>query len=245
MATRLKQIISVVALGAGVTQAFPHGLNWCNRPVVPDICFVNDNDIGSELKVVSATTTTVSILNTGAAAVTAFVLIESWHTIDRAFGASATAALTPQPFVPARGAAGGIDVDEEGVPVVTAATVLDFVGPGVTVTDVAGVATVTLGGGTTSTITVANTPYTILPTDDYLFVNTTGGAITLQLPDPTQFAYAKEYFLVDTNGTFDTNNVTLSPFAGELISGVAANRTFQTPWGGWTIVTNGVDWYVR
>lgn len=96
-----------------------------------------------------------------------------------------------------------------------------------------------------TTIVLANSPYTILPTDDYLFVDTSAGAITLNLPDPTQFSYAKEYFLVDTKGTFNTNNVTLAPFAAEMIEGVAANRIFQTNWGGWTIVTDGVDWYVR
>ena len=96
----------------------------------------------------------------------------------------------------------------------------------------------------TTSITVANTPYSILTTDDYLFVDTSAGAVTLNLPNPAQFTYAKEYFLVDTKGTFSTNNVTLAPFAGEKIAGLAANKVFSTQWGSWKVVTDGVDWYV-
>jgi len=107
-----------------------------------------------------------------------------------------------------------------------------------------GVATITIAGAAIQNVTVANTPYQILADDDYLFVDTSGGAVTLLLPDPTQFTYAKEYVLKDVAGMFSANNVTLSPFAAESIEGLAANRIFQTNWGGWTIVTDGIDWFV-
>lgn len=100
-------------------------------------------------------------------------------------------------------------------------------------------------GSTQRAVTVANTPYTILTTDDYLFVDTSGGAVLLNLPDPTKFVFAKEYFLMDSAGVFGTNNCTLHAFAGEKIEGLAAtDKVFQTNWGRWTIVTNGVDWFV-
>ena len=54
------------------------------------------------------------------------------------------------------------------------------------------------GTDSIQTVTVANTPYTILPTNDYLYVDTSGGPITMILPDPTQFGFAKQYFIVDS-----------------------------------------------
>jgi hypothetical protein len=86
-------------------------------------------------------------------------------------------------------------------------------------------------------------PYTILTTDDYIFVDTSDGPVTLLLPDPTAFGYCKDYHLIDARGTFATNNCTLTPFAAEKIEGLAASKVFQTAWGGWTIATNKIDWY--
>ena len=86
-------------------------------------------------------------------------------------------------------------------------------------------------------------PYTILSTDDYLFVDTSGGAVTLNLPNPTLFGFSKAYHLIDKAGTFDTNNCTVAPFAAEKLEGLAASKAFQTAWGGWTIATDQIDWY--
>jgi len=87
-------------------------------------------------------------------------------------------------------------------------------------------------------------PYVVLPTDDYLFVNTSGGPVTLILPNPALFPTPKVFHVVDTNGTFATNNCTLARFAAESIEGLAANKVLQTAWGGWTVVTNLTDWFL-
>ena len=94
-------------------------------------------------------------------------------------------------------------------------------------------------------VAVANTPYNIKSSDDYLFVDTTGGPVTLILPNPALFTFAKQFFIVDTKGNFGVNNLTLQPFGGELIMGLALSKVFQTPWGAWTVVTDGVNWYVQ
>lgn len=139
----------------------------------------------------------------------------------------------------------GVDIEDEGIAIPNNPhTTLNFTGPGIVATDVAGVATITVAGGTIQSVTLANTPYTILPDDDYLFVDSSGGPIVLNLPDPSQFTYAKEYVLIDTQGTFELNNVTLNPFGAEKISGLPSPKIFRTDWGGWKIVTNGVDWFV-
>lgn len=89
-------------------------------------------------------------------------------------------------------------------------------------------------------------PYFVLPSDDYLFVDTSGGPVTLELPNPALFpaGTAKEFHVVDTNGTFATNNCTLSRFAAENIEGLPADKILQTAWGGWTVVTNLTDWFL-
>lgn len=93
-------------------------------------------------------------------------------------------------------------------------------------------------------VALGNSPYTILPNDADLFVDTSAGPVTLTLPNPTQFGFGKVYLVVDTKGTFATNICTLQPNGGEKISGLAAAKPLQTAWGSFRIVTDGVDWYV-
>jgi len=95
-------------------------------------------------------------------------------------------------------------------------------------------------------VTNAMSPYNVLATDDYLFVNTSAGAVTLNLPNPALFSATspKVFHVVDTNGTFATNNCTLARFAAEQIEGLAASKVLQTAWGGWTLVVNGTDWFL-
>ena len=100
------------------------------------------------------------------------------------------------------------------------------------------------GTSSITTVTVANTPYTILSTNDYLYVDTSGGPITMILPSPASFTFAKEYYIVDSTGSFATNNLTLSPHSTEEIEGLAANKIFSTQWGGWTVATDGTNWFV-
>lgn len=86
-----------------------------------------------------------------------------------------------------------------------------------------------------ATITNALSPYTVKTTDNYLFVDTSAGPVTLSLPDPKAFGYSKEYRVIDTKGTFATNNCTLDLLGRKTV--------LQTAWGGWTIVTDQVNWY--
>jgi hypothetical protein len=87
-------------------------------------------------------------------------------------------------------------------------------------------------------------PYTVLATDDYLFVDTSAGTVNLQLPNPASFSVPKTYRVVDTAGSFATNNCFLVPFAAELVEGLNNNKRLQTAWGGWTVVTNLINWFL-
>lgn len=89
--------------------------------------------------------------------------------------------------------------------------------------------------------------YTILSTDDIIFVDTSGGAFTLTLPTPTSVSTTtttKVFRIIDITGTLSTNNLTLARSSIEKIEGLAANRLLQTDWGFWEVTTNHTDWFI-
>lgn len=100
--TRLKNILRFVGLVDGIPASLPHQLNWNGRAVIPD--FV-DSSIGGF--VITADATNVTITRQPGSPASADVLVESWHSIERAFGAKQTLSLVPQPFISAGGNGSG------------------------------------------------------------------------------------------------------------------------------------------
>lgn len=104
--------------------------------------------------------------------------------------------------------------------------------------------------GTPSTqvaFTTKTSNYTILSVDRIIYVDTSGGAFTLTLPNPTTVSTStttQTLRIIDVAGTLSTNNLTLARFGSEKIEGLAASKVFQTDWGYWSIVTNNVDWFI-
>lgn len=89
--------------------------------------------------------------------------------------------------------------------------------------------------------------YTILASDYIIYVDTSGGAFTLTLPNPTTVSTAtttQTFRIIDIGGTLNTNNVTLARFGSEKIEGLAASKLLQTDWGAFSVTTNNVDWFV-
>lgn len=89
--------------------------------------------------------------------------------------------------------------------------------------------------------------YTITTTDDIIYVDSSGGAFTLTLPNPTTISTStttKVIRIIDTGGALNTNNVTLARFGAEKIEGLAASKLLQTNWGFFQVTTNNVDWYL-
>lgn len=87
---------------------------------------------------------------------------------------------------------------------------------------------------------VTSTPYTIVSTDVYLLVNTSS-AKTLTLPAATT---RRILVIKDVTGTANTNNITLDPAGSDTIEGLNVNKTLQTDWGAWTIMSDGTSaWY--
>jgi hypothetical protein len=82
--------------------------------------------------------------------------------------------------------------------------------------------------------------------DKSLFVDTTGGVVTLTLPDPTAQGLGRKFVITKTNT--GTNKITLARDAAENINGVAAS--FDLPGsataarGRWLVISDGTDWWV-
>jgi hypothetical protein len=104
---------------------------------------------------------------------------------------------------------------------------LNIVGNQVTATDnveITANATVTNSGRikTTTRITNADSPYTILATDDVIFCDTDGGAITANLPVGVN---GTTYRIINCGSS--GNDVTVTPNGAELLTGVNASRTLS------------------
>jgi hypothetical protein len=103
VATQLKNIVRFVNVAIGVPTSLPHSLNIDGRSVVPDfVGAVGDFTV-------TANATNVTVTNNGNAPADLDVIVEHWHTIERAFGAASTTVLVPQPFVLRAGAGGSDD----------------------------------------------------------------------------------------------------------------------------------------
>jgi len=93
MIDRLKNVLSF-DLDAGETVVIPHGLiEGQGRRLTPDIIFVPSASL-----TVSADDVAVTLTN-GDAPMAGDILVEAWHTIERAFGAIDTVDLPVKPYI--------------------------------------------------------------------------------------------------------------------------------------------------
>lgn len=115
-------------------------------------------------------------------------------------------------------------------------------GTGILVTN--GNGTISLATSGTVNLTTKTADYTIVSsTDATILIDTTSNVINITLPPPGGIN-GKIFRLVDSAGVLSSNSMTLVRSASEKIEGVAASRVFQTDWGGWSITTNGTDWFI-
>ena len=91
MAQQLKNILHF-SLPSGGSQTLPHGLNIQNgQPVIPDHLEPSAPGFSFDVDDINVTATGVGDVD---------VLVEYWHSIERAFGSSGVTALSPRPFIP-------------------------------------------------------------------------------------------------------------------------------------------------
>lgn len=95
MADALSQVLSFVAVPAGLQATLPYRLGVSGVAVLPDFIFVDE----AGFEVVAFTTTTITVQNNNAAPASVNLWLWRMHTIDRCFGNNAVNSLTPQPFI--------------------------------------------------------------------------------------------------------------------------------------------------
>ncbi len=89
----------------------------------------------------------------------------------------------------------------------------------------------------------ADSPYTVLGTDYFISVDTSGGAITITLPNAATVA-GRTFVIRDTGGAAAASNITIGTGGGNLVGGgaAAATKTISANYAGATVYSNGVTW---
>lgn len=105
--------------------------------------------------------------------------------------------------------------------------------------DAAGTLTWASPSGGSFAVQAVNSNITAADKMIYL-VDTTGGAVTIQLPAPSGI----QFYVKDVGGQSNTNNITVSTFGSENIEGVGSAKIFQTNYGSWYIVGDGTNWWM-
>lgn len=147
---------------------------------------------------------------------------------------------------------GGIN----GVNVGSVATVVSFdpadnqlgqtaitAGTGITVTPGANTITIAASGTMTMTVTLVNTsPYVVLATDQYLSVDCSGGAITIQLPNVP--ATGRVFTVKDSTGSANTNNITVTTVGGVVLIDGATTYVMNTQYSAINVIFNGTAYEI-
>ncbi len=151
-------------------------------------------------------------------------------------GAGSTAAITWT----ADPSNGQILIGSSGVtPVLSTLTA----GPGITIANGAGSITISGSSSSVKTYTAVNhaaSPYTVLSTDEYLGVTTTGGAVTILLPNAP--ATGTFWTIKDTGGDSATNNITVTTVGGAIDIDGALTFVIKTNYEAVDFIFNGATY---
>ena len=116
-------------------------------------------------------------------------------------------------------------------------------GTGISITPGASVITIAASGTLTSTYTAVNTtPYVVLTTDQFLGVDSSGGAITIQLPDAP--ATGRIFAVKDSTGSANTNAITVTTVGGVVLIDGAATYPMNTQYAAIQVIFNGTSYEI-
>ncbi len=97
-------------------------------------------------------------------------------------------------------------------------------------------------GSLVTSVNAAASPYTYVAANVRdLLVDTSAGAVNIQLPAP---AMGLRFKVKDATGNFSTNACTLTPNGAENIEGLAAARVLTAAWGAYEVFSDGTDWFL-
>ena len=116
-------------------------------------------------------------------------------------------------------------------------------GTGISVTNGAGSITIAATGTTNLNYTNVNTsPYVVLSTDEYLSVDCSGGAITLEFPNAA--TSGRTYIIKDRTGSAATHNITLQSVSGAVNIDGATTFVMNTNYESANLMGNGTTFEV-
>lgn len=110
----------------------------------------------------------------------------------------------------------------------------------------AGTGSFRIGTGLVVAVTSVNnaaSPYTVLGTDYFISVDTSGGAVTVTLPAATALA-GRTFVIRDTGGAAAVNNITIGGGGTNLVGGgaAAATKVLSAAYSGAIVYSNGATW---
>ncbi len=87
---------------------------------------------------------------------------------------------------------------------------------------------------------VASSPYVVLTTDEYISVNSSGGAIVVQLPNAATLGQA--FIVKDRTGSAATNSITITTVGGAVTIDGATTFVMNTNYQAVQIMGNGTSY---
>lgn len=90
-------------------------------------------------------------------------------------------------------------------------------------------------------VAFAASPYTVLAADTVLLVDTTAGAVELDLPAVASSS-GRTIVVKDEGGNAATNAITIDPSGAETLDGSATSATITTAYGWMSIFCDGTQW---
>lgn len=116
-------------------------------------------------------------------------------------------------------------------------------GAGIGIANGPGTITISNTGGSALTYTNVNTtPYVVLPADQYLGVDCSGGVITIQLPNAP--STGRVFVIKDRTGSAATNNITVTTVGGVVTIDGATTRLMILNYGSLNLIFDGTTYQV-
>jgi hypothetical protein len=116
-------------------------------------------------------------------------------------------------------------------------------GTGITISNGAGSITIAASGTSNFNYTNVNTsPYVVTATDEYLSVDSSGGAITVQLPNAATLGRA--YIIKDRTGSAAVHNITVTTVGGAVNIDGAVTFVMNTAYEAINVLGNGTTYEV-
>ena len=93
-----------------------------------------------------------------------------------------------------------------------------------------------------TSITTADSPYTVLSTDDYISADATAGPITVRLPDAP--STGRVFIIKDAVGIAATNNITITTVGGAVTIDGSTSFVMNTAYESISVIFGGTNYEV-